>query len=621
MKKVFLLFIVVSCLVHPIKAFEKDSASISSYMDGLIEAHMTDQDIAGATLSIVKDGQLLFARGYGHADLEEELPVDPEKTLFRIGSISKLFVWTAIMQLHEQGKLDLDADVNQYLEDLKIPSTYPEPVTLKDIMTHSAGFEEHVIGLFSKDSSDVRPLGEILEEQMPARVRPPGRFSSYSNHATGLAAHIVEQVSGQSFNDYVEEHIIHKLGLSHTTFRQPVPDHIPGKLSKGYKYANGEFHEKGFEYVPLAPAGAASSTAIDMARLMIACLNPGGAPGSMLLDSTTHMKMQSNAFRMAPHVNALPHGFMNMSMNNKRIIGHGGDTFWFHSLLAFIPEENTGLFVSFNTDKGGGTTLDILEEVMDHYYPEKISEPDYSMKMEELKQFEGRYRANRYPHQRFTKVMALMNPTEVSVVDSSKLKVKDREARYYVPVDDLTFREENSSRTLVFKENNEGEITHMIDGLVTIVAFEKIPFIDSMQLHGTLMTISLIILIVTLVYWPLAYFIRREYRQPMEKHLPGKIKLWGWLAALVFLVFVAGLSTMLSDSNQIVFGLSPAVRGLFVLPLVGAALTLVVLYLTYRVWKRKAASLSGKIHYTLLVLVLLASLWQLNHWNMLGFHF
>jgi len=581
---------------------------------------MDDQHIAGATFSLIKDGRLLYTRGYGYSDLENKTPVVPEKTLFRIGSISKLFVWTAIMQLHEQGKLDLEADVNTYLEDITIPETYAQPVTLKHIMTHSAGFEEHVIGLFAKDSSALQPLKKILEEQMPARVRPPGEFSSYSNHATALAAYIVEKISGESFADYVENHITGPLDMTRTTFRQPVPKHLSAEVSKGYQYQNGTFRRKTFEYVPLAPVGGASSTATDMARLMMAYLQPVGA-GRQILDSSTHRLMQGRAFQMAPQVNALPYGFMNMSQNGIRIIGHGGDTFWFHSVMAFLPKHNTGLFVSFNTDKGGGTTIDILEEFTDRFYPEELEEPGHAMSPEELKRFEGPYRANRYPHKRFTKIMALTGAREVSVVDSSKLQVKGREAKYYVPTGKLTFREETSSNTLVFKENDEGEITHMIDGLISIVAFEKIPFKDSMKLHGTLMALSILVLIITLLYWPLAYFIRKEYHQPLEKHLSGGVKFVGWLAAVVFLIFVLALNALMNDPNQIVFGLSPAIRFIFVLPIIGAVLTLVVLYMNYRVWQRRVYNLSGKIHYTLLSLSLLASLWQLNHWNMLGFHF
>ncbi|HKL37401.1 MAG TPA: hypothetical protein VJ876_00810, partial [Bacteroidales bacterium] len=139
--------------------------------------------------------------------------------------------------------------------------------------------------------------------------------------------------------------------------------------------------------------------------------------------------------------------------------------------------------------------------------------------------------------------------------------------------------------------------------------------------HGTLMALSILVLIITLLYWPLAYFIRKEYHQPLEKHLSGGVKFVGWLAAVVFLIFVLALNALMNDPNQIVFGLSPAIRFIFVLPIIGAVLTLVVLYMNYRVWQRRVYNLSGKIHYTLLSLSLLASLWQLNHWNMLGFHF
>jgi len=620
MKKFVLFFLVFTCLVSSTQASKTDSASIASFADGLIKAHMDDQHIAGATLSIIKDGRLIYTRGYGYSDLEQKTPVNPDKTLFRIGSISKLFVWTAVMQLYEQGKLDLEADVNTYLKDITIPDTHPEPVTLKHIMTHSAGFEEYVIGLFARDSSALKPLKDILQQQMPARVRPPGKFSSYSNHATGLAAHIVEQISGKSFADYVEDHITGPLGMTHTTFRQPIPHRLTSDLSKGYQYQNGTYREKTFEYVPLAPAGAASSTATDMARLMMAYLKPGEA-GQQILDSTSQRLMQSNAFQMAPGVNALPYGFMNMSQNGIRIIGHGGDTFWFHSILAFLPQHNSGFFISFNTDKGGGTTIDILEEFTDRFYPEELEEPEYALTLEELKRFEGQYRPNRYPHKRFTKIMALTGAREVSVADSTRLQVKGRETHYYIPTGKLSFREENSSNTLVFKENEEGDITHMMDGLISIVAFEKIPFKDSNKLHGTLMALSIIVLLITLLYWPLAYFIRKEYHQPMEKHLSGSIKFVGWLAALVFLIFILALGTLINDPNQIVFGLSPAIRFIFVLPLIGAVLTLLVLYMNYRVWKRRNYNLSGKIHYTFLTLVLLASIWQLNHWNMLGYHF
>ncbi len=119
---------------------------LEAFLDGVLAAEMRSHSIASATVSVVKDGELFFAKGYGYADRESRRPVDPERTLFRPGSISKLFTWTAVMQLVEQGKIDLDADVNEYLTDFRIPDTFPEPITMEHLMTHTPGFEDGGLG-------------------------------------------------------------------------------------------------------------------------------------------------------------------------------------------------------------------------------------------------------------------------------------------------------------------------------------------------------------------------------------------------------------------------------------------------------------------------------------------
>src|SRR5262249_33670254 len=185
--------------------------------------------------------------------------VDPERTMFRIGSISKLFTWTAVMQQVEEGKLDLDADVNKYLKDVAIPATFDQPITLKHLMTHTPGFDDYVIGLFAHTADGVRPLAALLREQMPKRVRPPGVIASYSNHGTALAGLAVVGVAGMPWEDYVEQRIVQPLSMAHTLVRQPAADKLPDDLSKGYKWEDGRFQVKDFEYVPLAPAGCIST--------------------------------------------------------------------------------------------------------------------------------------------------------------------------------------------------------------------------------------------------------------------------------------------------------------------------------------------------------------------------
>lgn len=230
-----------------------DSTALESYMDGLVNTYMVENNIAGASVGIIKDGKTVLLKGYGSADLEQKKKVKPDSTLFRIGSISKMFVWTAVMQLVEEDKLELDVDINQYLTEIEIPDTYEKPITIKHLMTHTAGFEEYFIGLFAKDSSRLRPLGEILSEEMPARIRRPGTFSSYSNHGTGIAAFIVEEVSGMSFEDYVEERIFKPLNMTKSTFRQPLPDKFASEISKGYAFEGGEYKEKDLNMCPWDP--------------------------------------------------------------------------------------------------------------------------------------------------------------------------------------------------------------------------------------------------------------------------------------------------------------------------------------------------------------------------------
>lgn len=598
-----------------------DSSGLEGFMDGMIQAQLESRQIAGATVTVVQDTNVILSKGYGFSNLERNKQVDPDQTLFRIGSISKLFVWTAVMQLYEQGKLELDVDVNQYLEDFKVPDTYTDPVTLKDIMTHTAGFEDYILGLFAKDTSALRSMGEILKEQMPARVRQPGRFASYSNHATGIAACIVEQVSGQSWNDYVEEHILDTLNMQHTTFRQPVPRNFPGNLSKGYKLQNDELKEQYFEYIPLAPVGAASSTASDMAKFMIAHMQMGNYRGNVILDSATAELMQSPAFLHTKNVNPMAYGFMVLSQNKTRIIGHGGDTFWFHSLMAFLPEQKAGLFISFNSDRGGHVKNTVLEAFMDRFYPEESRNPDFYMPSEELSRFEGEYRTLRHPHERFTKIAAVMNPIYIKTTPNGELKVIGRDIQYYIPTGKLTFRAENSSETLSFRQDRQGKITHMFRDQSPAVAFEKVGFTDSRNLHKTIFTISLIIFLITFLHWPVAYLIRKEYRQRKEKHLPLYAKFFGWVAAFVFLMFFFGSATLMAQSNQIAFGVDAGIKYLFTLSVTGTILTPIVFFITIRlIWLKKYALLTY-IHYILLCLTLLATNWQLYHWNMLGYQF
>ena len=352
----------------PSGVHELTAVDVEAFLDGIVPLQLEQQDVAGATIAIVKDGKLFFSKGYGYADVKEKKPVVAEETLFRPGSVSKLFTWTAVMQLHEQGKLDLDRDVNEYL-DFKIPEAFGQPVTMKNILTHTAGFEEQLKDFFAADKTNPN-LGEYVKTHIPKRIFPPGTTPAYSNYATTLAGYIVERVSGQPFTEYVEQHIFKPLGMTRSTFVQPLPPELAPLMSKGYLLASDEAQE--FESISLFPAGSMSSPATDIAKFMLAHLQEGRLGEAQILKPETVRLMHSRLFALEPAANAMAYGFYEESRNGRRIIGHAGDTTQFHSDLHLIPDAGLGFFISYNsTGRGQISPRTILwEAFLDRYFPE-----------------------------------------------------------------------------------------------------------------------------------------------------------------------------------------------------------------------------------------------------------
>ncbi|HQQ98515.1 MAG TPA: serine hydrolase domain-containing protein [Cyclobacteriaceae bacterium] len=625
MKPFFLALCCLLLLNGPAYGQPADTMQLKAFMSGVVTTHLRDKHIAGATVSVIRDGKILLAQGYGYADVDKQIPVSASSTLFRIGSISKMFTWVSVMQLVAQGKLSLDEDINHYMEpDVQVPATFPKPITLKDLMTHTPGFEDKVLGLFARDSSKLRSLHDILLAEMPARIRATATFASYSNHGTGIAAYIIERVSGMSFNDYVEKNIIGPLGMTNTSFRQPLPAPLNTQLSTGYKFAGGEFKKQSFEYVPLYPVGAAASSATDMTKFMFALLHNGSWEGKSILDSATLALMVTPAHRHHPAVNPMRYGFMDVSQNGVNIIGHGGDTFWFHSLMVIFPETQTGLFISFNTDKGGGVVMDVLDQFVKQYYPEKAPlKPALAPDRKFLEQFAGYYRANRYAHFDITKVASMFGDTHITVADSTRLRISSGEnVRYVVPIDSLTFREEHGSKVIAFGKNDEGKIANMFIGGLPVFAFDKVDGLEAADLHTMLFVISIVTTFLVLLYWPFVNWVRRGFRS-LRDHLPLPIaaRRVAWINYLLLLVFIVSLASLLSDAEDVVYGVGTSFKVVLVMPLMMIGLTSWMTFHAARLLPDNRYSFLGRIYYVLITLVSLASLWQLYHWNFLGFNY
>ncbi len=314
---------------------------LEAWLDGFLPYALARGNVAGGIVVVVKDGQVLLQKGFGYADVEKKLPVDPDQTLFRPGSVSKLFTWTAVMQLVERGKIDLDADVNQYL-DFKIPpGPDGEPITMRDLMTHTAGFEEQVKELISEDPARIRTIEATLKNWVPERIFEAGTMPAYSNYGTALAGHIVERLAGVSFDDYLDQNIFGPLGMTRSSFRQPLPETLMAGMSQGYKDATGK--PQGYELINLSPAGSLAATGADMARFMVAHLQNGAFGDARILSEETAKKMHGTPLTIVPNVNRMVLGFYETDTNGHRIISHGGDTQYFHSDLHLFLDDGRRL--------------------------------------------------------------------------------------------------------------------------------------------------------------------------------------------------------------------------------------------------------------------------------------
>jgi len=598
---------------------------LDAFFGGLMPVQIGREDIAGAVIVVVRDGKIFFAKGYGYADVEKRTPVSPENTLFRPGSISKLFTWTAVMQQVEQGKLDLDRDVNDYL-DFKIPATYPKPITLRNCMTHTPGFEETIQELFVRDAKDLRPIDYYLKHHLPQRIFPPGTIPAYSNYATAMAGYIVQRVSGQPFDDYIEEHILKPLGMTHSTFRQPLPDSLKPLMSKGYDVASEP--AKPFEYVEAAPAGSSSVTAADISLFMIAHLQEGEFQGVRILRPETARLMHSRQFENLPGMNAMGLGFYEETRNGHRIIGHGGDTQYFHSDLHLIPDMGVGFFISYNSAGKGEVSAReaVWHNFLDRYFPHPtVAGPQVANAAQDARSLTGRYIVSRRSETTILNVLTAVGESKISANSDGTISVDDLkdlngEPKKFREIGPLMFREVNGQDQIAFKRDNSDNLLLVID--FPFMVFEKALWYQNSMLNLPLIISSLAILLLTVLLWPIAALIRRHYGQrltltPRERRLRLLVRIVCLLDLTFFAAFAGFFAMAFRDIGLLSPHYNPWLRLIQIVGWLGILGTLIVIYNAVRSWKQPERWLWTRLGDTLIALACVGVIWFVFTWNML----
>jgi CubicO group peptidase (beta-lactamase class C family) len=537
---------------------ELTSADVSAWLDGFVPYAMNTGDIAGGVIVVVKDGQILAQKGYGYADVAAKKPVDPARTMFRAGSVAKLVVHTAVMQLVEQGKLDLDADIQQYL-DFPVPdaAAYGKPVTLHNLMTHTGGFEELVRGLMARDPKVFMPLETYVKATQPTRIFPPGEVPSYCNYCVALEGYIVQRVSGENFDDYLDEHIFAPLGMSSSTFRQPLPPQFADQISTGYRTAS--LPPGYFELVGPAPAGSLSTTGTDMARFMIAQMQAYSGTQTPLLGHASAQRMQTTMFRPVPPSMGMSIGFFERDRNGHRVREHGGDTQFFHSKLAMFMDDNVGLFLSFNSTGKEGAVGPLREAIFarfaDRYFPAPLADLAPAQHAQEsARVVTGRYSASRRAETTFFKLFSLLGQASIAPDEKGVLTVPgftelNGKPKEWHEVEPWVWRESNGPEQVAVKV--EGTVKMLsADEVGGILVLLPVPWQQSGAWILPVVGVATAILVLTVLAWPIAAWRRRKRGTPLALS-PRELQIYrvARVVALIDVVFLIGWMGIVSVGN------------------------------------------------------------------------
>jgi len=609
--------------VHPL-----DQADLTAFFDGILPLQLERSDIAGVSVLVMKDGQVLLQKGYGYADVKSKKPVDPNSTIFRLASISKLFTWISVMQLVEQGRLNLDTDVNNYL-DFQIRPAFHQPVTLRNLMTHTGGFEETINDIIFTDPKEAVSIRDYLIRNQPMRIFPPGQIPAYSNYGVGLASYIVQRASGEPFEQYVQEHIFGPLGMTHSSFYQPLQKSLAGLPSQGYR-SNTTKPAVGFEFFNPVGAGGISSSAADMGRLGQALLNGGELDGKRILKPETLALMWTPQYRASDQMPPICMGFYQDWRNGLRWIGHEGDLIAFHSLFFVEPQQKLVLFVSYNSAGGGRAPRpEIINFFSDRYFPGAPKAEFLKTPVSELKAINGQYQASRREETTKLKLSNLFEQRTAKVDKDGVLTIEDfKDLRghpiKWKPVGKDLWQAEDDQEKIFAIRDSKGKIARIAVEFPG-VQLERVPWYEDsrfiLPIAGSSLGILFLVSLAVLMRVGKRIFLRRRPRPAPQ---PGTI----WLtfgprmAAIIWVLFLGALAVFVIVKGDDIMPPTPSWFKWFALinwvTALALLLSLFAAVSAIRIWRRENLRWITKVKFSLVGLACVILSWVAIHWHLIG---
>lgn len=610
-----------------------DGPEFEAFFDEFLTSALAEHHIPGAAIVVVQGSEIVFAKGYGYANLENNTPVDPETTIFRWASVSKLFPIVGVLQLVDQEMMDLDADINQYLRNWQVPNDFSTPVQVRDLLQHTDGFAPKDLAAHSLDVDSLQPLGSLLSKEMKSPLYEPGSQIIYGGFGTALAGHLLEQVTGNSFEDHIAKSFFEPLEMRHSTFHQVLPQEFEENLAPIYIYVDDtdSFIPAPFLYMTTSPSGGLSATPLDMAHFVIALLNDGRYEDVQILSPTSTQAMLETQIAPYPDFPGVTFGFLEHFSNYQRGLIRDGSGLRTRAQVYLLPEHHLGYIYVQNTS--GDEVIDELNEVfLDTFYPAPditvatISPGDNS-------QLAGNYRSVQTDEYTFMKSGSLLyGELRVEANPDNSLTITPpvfgdiyggfEGSNRWAEIAPQVFQRTDRERYIAFRQDENTRKTYLLSGSGYHGAYYKLNWYEASTVQFIWLGLCISVMLSALVIWPFGLLIGRK-----EKSVLANLARWvGSLTSLLLLIghfggLYTGFIRQIADTPAVAFGVSPILAAMLGVTLCGAILGLTTPVFSFLAWKDRYWSVWGRIHYSVLAVSTLAFVWWLNYWNLLGFRY
>ncbi|KAF7764955.1 hypothetical protein PCIT_b1066 [Pseudoalteromonas citrea] len=619
---------------------------LQKYVDYLINTEIARHNLPGVAVSIVKDDKIILLKGYGFADLNNQIKVDPNDTLFRIASITKTMTAIAVMQLVEQGKLEIDADINDYLSAFKIPNTFNEPITIGALLSHRAGFEQADAGnLFVQNPLEVLSTEQYLATHMPQRIWPPGHLVSYSNYGFALLGYLVELQSGMNLATYMDHAIFSPLGMSYTTLREPIknntastsmPSVLENHLATGYfRNTKGQNIAKPFEFTGhIAGAGAASSTAHNMALYMRTLLKNS----SLLVNLDTHEQMKQRLYSDRPLATGITHGMFNDTFKGYQQHHHAGGTYTFSSNMVMFPELQLGVFISTNAvEPQSHLVTSLATAIVNKYYRHQPAKPTAGLKAEKqaqphsysqflsgqitqrhLADYTGTYLTTRRSYTQLEKLSALNGPATISINQQGELVMTNsgHQLRLKRLKENIFQGKSKAAPAFYFYHDDSGNIDRFSASMYS-GDYERVSFLQSPLCFYLALALASLLSMSTLLLSAIRHFKSNTLSRAelLACYSAGMI-----LAAVLGFVFM-NVTLAVDDYDFLINFPTIEVKLLLSLLIVIVLTTLAKVFCLALVSRLRCLPLLYKVHFWLFTLSCLSFIYVFWIWNAIGFNY